>query len=112
MSKSDKDTAREKFVKEAINAAKGNNASCDVTFAEAMFNVGFKAPSEPNVVNNSITTISGSKYNYTEQVGDSLVSYGFDTHQELANYIIGMRSKRETKQYDKVWSGKQNPTVK
>ena len=35
----------------------------------------------------SITTISGSKYNYTTQVGDALISYGFDTHDELSRFV-------------------------
>lgn len=42
----------------------------------------------------SITTIGGSKYNYTEQVGDSLISYGFDTYQELSNHIIFEKAAR------------------
>jgi hypothetical protein len=42
---------------------------------------------------NTITTISGSKYNYTEQQGDLLVSYGFDTHKELSQHIMYERSK-------------------
>jgi hypothetical protein len=87
MDKSDKDAARENFVKKAIDAAKDNNASCDVTFAEAMFNAGFKAPAEPNTVNKSDTTISSSKYNYTEQVGDSLISYGFDSLAEMLTHV-------------------------
>ena len=43
----------------------------------------------------SITTISGSKYSYTEQQGDALVSYGFDTFKELSDCIVGERNRDE-----------------
>ena len=42
----------------------------------------------------SITTINGSKYNFTEQGGGRLVSYGFDTHEELVTHIRGLRKQR------------------
>ena len=41
------------------------------------------------------TTISGSKYNYTVQTGDALISYGFDTHHELSRFIIAERNKKK-----------------
>jgi hypothetical protein len=39
-----------------------------------------------------ITTISGSKYNYTEQVGDSLISYGFDALEEMKRFVVSKRN--------------------
>ena len=44
-------------------------------------------PKSPEEQTKSITTISGSKYNYTTQVGDALISYGFDTHDELSRFV-------------------------
>jgi hypothetical protein len=37
------------------------------------------------------TTISGPKYSYTIQVDDALVSYGFDTHDELSRFVKAER---------------------
>ena len=46
----------------------------------------------------STTTISGSKYNYTVQAGDALISYGFDTHHELSRFVIAERNKKKLEQ--------------
>jgi hypothetical protein len=39
---------RELFIELALEAANKHNAECDVTFAEAMFDAGFKAPEVTN----------------------------------------------------------------
>ena len=46
----------------------------------------------------STTTISGSKYNYTVQAGDALISYGFDTHDELSRFVKAERNKKKLEQ--------------
>ena len=54
----------------------------------------------------SITLTNGSKYSYTESIGDHMASYGFDTHKELIDFVLSQRK------YDKVWIGKPDPTIK
>jgi hypothetical protein len=44
------------------------------------------------------TTISGSKYNYTVQAGNELMSIGFDTHHELSRFVIAERHKKKLEQ--------------
>ena len=42
------------------------------------------------------TITNGSKYSYTEKVGDNMVSYGFDTFEELRNFVISHRKGEPT----------------